>query len=306
MHFALCQPNLAEGASPSFCAGRKLGDVEQALLWTLLREDPQCPSRVLLDKVAERQIPMAVSIRHVNRWRARWQLNGRKGRPRQAPGPRPVACGAEIVQLTSRLSFVGVHLFAHWLDQHDTFGPVVGQLTQAIEAHKATHPGDDFALVHHREQTLRCRFEALFFAPLFGIDTLTGFDTREHPLPTLLGRSYQSSTLRQFLGQLERVGAAEALLPALVADQTGQMAYVDGHMIAYWSRASMHKGKITMLGRIMAGSQAVITHSDTGHALFVEYHPPAFPVKTRKYGTCSIFSLMAHAGLCNTNTKWNR
>jgi hypothetical protein len=29
-----------------------------------------------------------------------------------------------------------------------------------------------------------------------------------------------------------------------------------------------------MLGRIMAGSQAVITHSDTGHALFVEYHPP--------------------------------
>src|SRR5213595_1469391 len=100
MHFALCQPNLAEGSSPSLCAGRKLGDVEQALLWTLLREDPQCPSRVLLDKVAERQIPMAVSIRHVNRWRARWQLNGPKGRPRQAPGPQPVACGAEIVQLT--------------------------------------------------------------------------------------------------------------------------------------------------------------------------------------------------------------
>ena len=36
----------------------------------------------------------------------------------------------------------------------------------------------------------------------------------------------------------------------------------------------MHKGKITMLGRIMAGSQAVITHDDTGQGLFVEYHPP--------------------------------
>ena len=36
----------------------------------------------------------------------------------------------------------------------------------------------------------------------------------------------------------------------------------------------MHKGKITMLGRIMAGSQAVITHDEVGHALFVAYHPP--------------------------------
>ncbi len=36
----------------------------------------------------------------------------------------------------------------------------------------------------------------------------------------------------------------------------------------------MHKGKITMLGRIMAGSQAVIAHDDTGQGLFVEYHPP--------------------------------
>jgi hypothetical protein len=36
----------------------------------------------------------------------------------------------------------------------------------------------------------------------------------------------------------------------------------------------MHKGKITMLGRIMAGSQAVIAHNDAGHALFVAYHPP--------------------------------
>jgi hypothetical protein len=45
-------------------------------------------------------------------------------------------------------------------------------------------------------------------------------------------------------------------------------------MIAYWSRTSMHKGKSTMLGRIMAGSHAVIAHDDTGHAVCVEYHPP--------------------------------
>ncbi len=173
-----------------------------------------------------------------------------------------------------RLSCVGVHLFAHGLDQHETFGPVVAQLTQAVEAHKQAHPGDDFALLHHRASTLLRRFQALFFAPLCGIDRLTACDTHEHPLATLLGRGYHSSTLSQFLGQLERVGAAEVLLPALVPAHTGPITYVDGHMVAYWSRMSMHKGKITMLGRIMAGSPAVIAHDDAGQALFVAYYPP--------------------------------
>ena len=173
-----------------------------------------------------------------------------------------------------RLGFVGVHLFAHWLDQHETFRPVVAQLTQAVEVHKHTHPDEDFALLHHRESTLLRRFQALFFAPLFGLDRLTAFDTHEHPLATLLGRGYHSSTLRQFLGQLERVDAAEVLLPALLPVQTGPITYVDGHMLAYWSRMPMHKGKITMLGRIMAGSQAVIAHDDAGQALFVAYYPP--------------------------------
>ena len=147
-------------------------------------------------------------------------------------------------------------------------------LQQAIHTYRTQHPDDDFALLHHREQTLRRRFQALFFAPLLGIETLTAFDTHEHPLPTLLGRGYHSSTLGQFLGQLERIDAAEALMPALVPQQVGQITYVDGHMIAYWSRVSMHKGKITMLGRIMAGSQAVIAHDAVGQGLFVAYYPP--------------------------------
>jgi len=245
-----------------------------ALMWQVLHEDPACPSRVVLAKVAQRQVPMAVSVRHLNRLRAKWNLNRRKGRPGQTALSRPGGSGGAVVQVTSCLSYVGVHLFAHWLDQQEGFASVVACLRQAIEAHKPTHPDDDFALLHHREQTLLRRFQALFFAPLLGIETLTGFDTQEHPLQTLLGREYHSATLTQFLGQLERIEAAGALLPALVPQQVGQIAYVDGHMIAYWSRAPMHKGKITMLGRIMAGSQAVITHDDRGQGLFVEYHPP--------------------------------
>jgi hypothetical protein len=151
---------------------------------------------------------------------------------------------------------------------------VIPLLQQAIHTYRTQHPDDDFPLLHHREQTLRRRFQALFFAPLLGIATLTAFDTHEHPLQTLLGRGYHSATLTQFLGQLERIDAAGALIPALVPQQVGQIAYVDGHMIAYWSRVPMHKGKITMLGRIMAGSQAVITHDEAGQGLFGEYHPP--------------------------------
>ena len=278
MHLAPSQRPLDEGTSPSFCAGRKLGDVEKALLWTLLHEDPECPSHVLLNKVAQTQAPILVSIRHLNRLRVTWQLNRRKGRPRQVPCPPPVACGTEVVQIIPRLSYVGVHLFAHWLDHQGALSPVVTQLTQAIAAYKQAHPHDDFALVHHREQTLLRRFQALLFAPLVGIDTLTAFDTHEHPLQTLLGRGYHSSTLQQFLGQLERIDAAAALRPALVPAQAGQISYVDGHMVAFWTRISMHKGKITMLGRIMAGSQAVIAHNEAGQALLVVYYPPDMPV----------------------------
>jgi hypothetical protein len=140
--------------------------------------------------------------------------------------------------------------------------------------------------LQHREQTLRRRFQALLLAPLFGIDRRTAFDTHEHPLPTLLGQGDHSSTLSQFLGQLERVEAAEALLPALLPAQAGQIIYVDGHMIAYWSRVPMHKGKITMLGRIMAGSQAVIAHEEAGQALFVAYYPPDVHVSQVIVASC--------------------
>src|SRR5262252_625950 len=194
--------------------------------------------------------------------RAEWTVK-KKGEPQ-----------GSLVQVTPVLSFIGVHVFAAWWHQHEGMSAVIPLLQHAIDTYRTQHPDDDFPLLHHREQTLRRRFQALVFAPLLGIKTLTAFDTHEHPLSTLLGQGYHSSTLSQFLGQLERLDAAAALMPALVPQQGGQMVYVDGHMIAYWSRVPMHKGKITMLGRIMAGSQAVIAHDEAGQALFVAYYPP--------------------------------
>ncbi len=195
-------------------------------------------------------------------------IAGKGGHAEQALKKKSESQG-HLVQVTPALSCVGVHLFAVWMQQYGGLQAVISLLQQAIRAYSTQHPEEDFPLLHHKEQTLLLRFQALFYAPLLGIEKLTEFDVKEHPLVTLQGRSYQSTTLRQFLGHMERIEAAEALMPALLPATAGQITYVDGHMIAYWARVAMHKGKITMLGRIMAGSQAVIAHNEVGQALFV-------------------------------------
>jgi len=215
-----------------------------------------------------------VSLRHLNRWRAQWQLSRGKGRPGGFWAGVARHAGCKVVGVIPRLSFVGVHLFARWLDQQEALAPVVRGLKEALRAYQRTHPDDDLALLHHRDVTLSHRFEALLLAPLLGIERLSAFDSQEHPMETLLGQRYQSTTLSQFLGQLERIEAAPWLMPTLLPAQGGQLVYVDGHMIAYWSRKAMHKGKITMRGRIMAGSQAVISHDESGQAVSVAYYPP--------------------------------
>jgi len=274
MSVALSQPTFASAPSPSFGDGRKFAEVEQALLWTLLQQDFHCTSRDLLAKAAQHQMWPRVTLRQINRWRAKWELSRGKGRPPRAAAEGSMRSGSAVVCVTPRLSCVGVHLFARWLDQQDAFEPVVAGLKEAISEYQRTHPGEDFALLHHGDATLRRRVQALVLAPLLGMERLSAFDTQEHPLETLVGGSYQYTTLSQFLGQLERVEAGASLLPILLPVQGGKLVYVDGHMIAYGSRQPMHKGKITMRGRIMAGSQAVISHDETGQAVFVAYYPP--------------------------------
>ncbi len=191
-----------------------------------------------------------------------------------------------VVCVTPRLTFVGVPLFARWRDQLGAFAPVVGGLKEAISAHRRTHPDEDFALLHHRDATLERRFHALVLAPLFGIERLSAFDTHEHPLETLIGSSYHYTTLSQFLGQLERIDAGPSLRPCLVPAQGVRLTDVDGPMIASWSRKAMHKGKITMRGRIMAGSQAVISHDERGQAVSAAYYPPDMPLSQMILAYC--------------------
>jgi len=129
-------------------------------------------------------------------------------------------------------------------------------------------------LLSHRDETLISRFQALFYAPLMHIGKLTEFDSKQNCLKNIIGKSYQGSTLTQFLCDLERVDAGNHMLELLIPPDTGTFCYIDGHMIAFWSKESMHKGKITMLGRIMSGSNALVAHDDKGRAIYIEYHPP--------------------------------
>jgi len=77
------QSNPVDNSSPEFCAGRKVTETHKALLWQLLNDDPACPSRMVLHKVAETPHKIAVTLRQVNRLRKAWGLNRGKGRPRR-------------------------------------------------------------------------------------------------------------------------------------------------------------------------------------------------------------------------------
>jgi len=124
----------------------------------------------------------------------------------------------------------------------------VAQLTQAVEAEKPTHPGDDFALVHQREQTLCAAFRPCCFCPL-GVSTGARSFAPADLLSDLLGRAITADAA-SVLGQRERVGPPEALMPALfpsaVADCSLSMAH-EALGVRRCTRGS------TMLGRIMRG-----------------------------------------------------
>jgi hypothetical protein len=81
-------------------------------------------------------------------------------------------------------------------------------------------------------------------------------------------------------------------------DKTGQRISVEGHMSAYGSRRAMHKGTITMLGRIMAGSHAMIAHDEAGQAVVVAYYPPDLQVSQVSVAYCQQVALATGSALC--------
>jgi len=257
-----------------FHDGLKISAYQKLQIWELLQEDPACPTQFLLKQLTVLEVSIQVSVRQVNRYREEWGINGKQGRPKKSKLANKSCNDKDIISYNANISCIGIKIFDEWLEQKGIFSEVIALLAETIENYKGINPTENFPLLHHREETLNYRFKALFYAPLFEIGKLTEFDVKEHALETVINRSYQSSTLNQFLGQLEKINAVQSIMPGLLPEETGDICYIDGHMIAFWTSASMHKGKITMLGRIMPGSNAVISHNERGDAIFVEYFPP--------------------------------
>lgn len=270
-------------SSPVFSQRRKLSEADQSVLWNLFNVNPDLPTIKVIEEAHLFSCTIRLSVRHLNRIRHGWGFNRISGRPAGSRNYQE-SC-VSVVKVESKLQSVGVHLFSEWMECGEEFKRIMMLLNQAREEWQPEPDDKSFPLLSHKDETLLVRFKALFYAPLLGIGKLTEFDYQENCLCTLIGRDYQSSTLRQYLGELERINAGQILVKALLKPDSGKICYIDGHMIAFWTTVSMHKGKITMLGRIMAGSQAVVAHNENGNGIYVEYHPPdiRFPVMIVEY-----------------------
>ncbi len=261
-----------ESDVPKFRDGTKLTAEKQVTLWTQVRANPTLPSCAILKLAGSPDI----TVRHCNRLRIGWDLSRPKGRPRKSDPESQSENLPAPVRQEENVPYVGVHLFSCYMEMQETLPMILEQLKLAREFHIKENPTDSFPLLDHKDDTLMRRFKALFFAPLFGVGKLIEYDVKEHALRTVIGNGFQSSTLNQFLGHLERIDAAQWLMNALISSNVHgyNIGFIDGHMIPFWSSVSMHKGKITMLGRIMPGSQAVVAHIETGQAVYFDYHPP--------------------------------
>ncbi|CAK8711354.1 hypothetical protein KKHLCK_16130 [Candidatus Electrothrix laxa] len=257
---------------PVFNNGRKISRELQYILWEHASQHPECTSSAILQNIKAEYGNFNITTRHVNRLRQEWGVSRKKGRP---CGRRLLnAPGGEFVKLTPNLPFVGVCILDAFVEQNGIIEQVATAIQIKIACYKKENPEETFPLLYHKKQTIITRFKALFYAAFFGIGKLTEYDVKEHGLEALIGRGYQNNTLRQFLGELERIDAADILISLLTSSNQGQLGYIDGHMIPFWTGAKMHKGKITMLGRIMPGSNAIVAHNEQGQAIFMDYYPP--------------------------------
>ncbi|MCP4137646.1 MAG: hypothetical protein GY754_42155 [bacterium] len=266
---------------------RKISETQQIEIRKLLQNNPKYTTVAIFKEFKKRGNPINTTVRHLNRLRSGWKLSRCVGRPRHSNLIETPKTQINIIKVRQSVPRIGIHIFDDYMEKEGLFSNLIILLKQAIERFKEKYPENHFPLLSHKEETLLRLMKALIYATLFEIEKLTNYDVKEHSLPLLLSNEgYHSSTLNQFLGQLERIGVGEIFKQALLPAVSGKIGYIDGCMSAFWTRESMHKGKITMLGRIMAGSNAVIAHDENGYAMYFEYHHPDIRLNHIILGYC--------------------
>lgn len=103
---------------------------------------------------------------------------------------------------------------------------------------------------------------------------------RGNALAYLCGYNYKAATLTRYLSELTYLQVSQTLITTTARfwiefwDRRNRSEtmfvcyYLDGNTKALWSSKSCHKGKVTMLGRVMNGLEQVFIHDGQGHPIY--------------------------------------
>lgn len=128
---------------------------------------------------------------------------------------------------------------------------------------------------------------ALFALPLVtGNGRVRSIDNpRGNALAYLCGYNYKAATLTKYLSELKYLQMSNALITVTAGfwiafwsrrhqRKPGETLfvcyYLDGNTKALWSSKSCHKGKVTMLGRVMNCLEQVFIHDGQGHPIYFQ------------------------------------
>jgi len=105
---------------------------------------------------------------------------------------------------------------------------------------------------------------------------------RGNALKYLCGFNYKAATLDKHISELKYLQVSSELIEATAkfwidfwgsrnkSDSIFACYYIDGNTKALWSSKSCHKGKVTMLGRVMNCLEQVFIHDGQGHPLYFQ------------------------------------
>jgi len=124
---------------------------------------------------------------------------------------------------------------------------------------------------------------------LFSLPLVTGNgrvqsvnNPRGNALQYLCGYNYKVATLSKYLSELKYLQMADELITTTArfwidfwtsrhhSEPLFACYYIDGNTKALWSSISCHKGKVTMLGRVMNCLEQVFIHDGYGHPIYFQ------------------------------------
>lgn len=112
---------------PEIRDGRKVSYEHKLQLWSILIEDPTCPTTRILQKARERNLltNLKTSVRHINRIRKGWNLSCEVGRPwpkdEKQDASQSSDQSSKPIEMIASMSFIGVHVFNIWLENQIFF-----------------------------------------------------------------------------------------------------------------------------------------------------------------------------------------